>query len=333
MRILSYLLCAACAGTLASCYHEIDLDKYRQEGGSDLLTLNSLVSPDSTVKVAATRPYFFSDEHNKRDVVKGLDIRLTVNGKDCGTMVFDPERQLYVSDVKSKSGDKIELSTFYRDSEVTASDVVPHAPRIESITAERQGPVHVYYDNDFIITYRITFDERPGEGDYYFLQWDMVRRLYGDPHPQGLTMGTRDFTYEFVFNKLAEEIHGTLPGWEPYSPEGLPFSDKGIDGKKHTLVLKEVIQGIERVDSRTAMERRFFLYSISKPYYDYLVSMLINCTDDKGLEGGLIDLGIADPVKVYSNIRGGLGILGSYAMAPADTIDVISLTGPFPDNY
>lgn len=25
--------------------------------------------------------------------------------------------------------------------------------------------------------------------------------------------------------------------------------------------------------------------------------------------------------------------LGSYAMAPADTIDVISLTGPFPDNY
>ena len=47
------------------------------------------------------------------------------------------------------------------------------------------------------------------------------------------------------------------------------------------------------------MKRGFRLYAISKAYYDYLVSVLINQTGDKGLQGGMIDLGIADPVKVF----------------------------------
>lgn len=36
---------------LISCYHEVDMDSYRDEDGENLLTLNSLVTPDSTVQV------------------------------------------------------------------------------------------------------------------------------------------------------------------------------------------------------------------------------------------------------------------------------------------
>ncbi len=43
----------------------------------------------------------------------------------------------------------------------------------------------------------------------------------------------------------------------------------------------------------------------------------------------MIDLGIADPVKVYSNISGGVGILGCYTTAESE-IDALKIVGPFP---
>ena len=94
---------------------------------------------------------------------------------------------------------------------------------------------------------------------------------------------------------LADEIRSTLPGWEPYSPYGLPLSD----------------------------------FTISKHYYDYLISVLINDTDDRGLQGGMIDLGMADPVKIHSNISGGVGILGCYTTSTKE-FDVLEIVGKFP---
>lgn len=78
------------------------------------------------------------------------------------------------------------------------------------------------------------------------------------------------------------------------------------------------------------MKRRFQLFTISKPYYDYLVSVLCNQANDKGLQGGVIDLGIAEPVKVYSNINNGVGIFGCYDTDIAE-IDVMRIDGSFPE--
>ena len=56
---------------------------------------------------------------------------------------------------------------------------------------------------------------------------------------------------------------------------------------------------------------------------------IINRTDDKGIQGGLFDLGLADPVKIFSNVDGGVGIVGCYT-SDSQTIDVIKEIGPFP---
>ena len=172
---------------LISCYHEVDMDSYRDEDGENLLTLNSLVTPDSTVQVMATRTYFFSDIHNDRTYVKGLDIDIIVNSEKKEGMTY--------------------------------------------VTVSRQGPVSIYTNSDFVFTYRVTFTDPIGDGDYYFLQWDAV-----DPR-KDIMMGERDFTHELVFQQLANQVHATLPGWEPYSPYGLPFSDKGIDGERYTTTI------------------------------------------------------------------------------------------------
>ena len=314
------------ASIFTSCYHEVDLSDYKDEDGKNLLTLNSIVCPDSVVAVSATRTYFFSDTHNERNFVKGLKMSLCINGEEKELMSYDNSRNLYVSVSKANEGDEIGISTTFENKEVKTADIIPYKCELSDITVERRGPVAIYSNCDFVFTYRLTFTDNPDEENYYFLQWDEVDR------GKDVAMGERDFTHELVFQKLADQIHGTLPGWTPYSPYGLPFSDKDINGTKHTLVLEEIVQAANGSPAwkKTQMKRNFKLYSISKPYYDYLVSVLVNQTNDKGIQGGMIDLGIADPVKVYSNIIGGIGILGCYTKSESE-IDVIKITGSFPE--
>ncbi len=82
---------------LSSCYHEIDLDKYRDEAGKDILALNSIITPDSVIAVSATQTYFFSDKHRESISVPDLDIQLSINGDNVGLLEYDPSRQLYMS--------------------------------------------------------------------------------------------------------------------------------------------------------------------------------------------------------------------------------------------
>lgn len=161
---------------LISCYHEVDLDEYRDKDGENILTINSLVCPDSSLQVSATKTYFFSDIHNDRTYVKDLDISVKVNEVGRGILEYDKTRNLYISDIKIQSGDRITISTEYSETFVSASDIMPDAASIEGVSVERQGPVSIYTNSDFVFTYGITFTDRPDEDNYYFLQWDAVER-------------------------------------------------------------------------------------------------------------------------------------------------------------
>jgi hypothetical protein len=309
---------------LASCYHEIDLDKYKEAEGEDLLTINSIINPDSTVAVSATRTFFFSDVHNEREYVSGLEIELYINSEFKEKMHYNPQTKLYESFTYPAQEDQVTLNTEFKNQEIEASDILPKSVEIESIEAGRQGPMAIYTASDYLFTYRITFTDDPDEENFYFLQYDSENEMYD------VFMGERDFTYEFVFQQLAKQVNASLPGWEPYSPNGLPFSDRGIEGKTYTLVVKEIVQGVSRLPDYKQMNREFKLYAISKSYYNYLVSLLCNSSDDDGIHGGMIDLGIAEPQKVYSNIEGGIGILGSYALCKK-VVDMFDFTGTFPE--
>ncbi len=323
--IYSILFCAAISVLASGCYQDIDLDRYKGQNGEHLLTINSIVNPDSTVAVAATKTYFFSDVHNERDYVNGLDIQVLINGESRGSMIFDDKTGMYRSEVRPKVGDVVELSALYGDSAISCRDVIPATVRIESVKVGRRGPVAVYTDRDYIFTYEITFTDPVDEDNYYFLHYDTA------DFRQGVSMGERDYTYEFVFQQLANRVNSNIPGWEPYSPYGLPFTDRGIEGQTHTLIVRETVQGANGRDltKYTRMDRRFKLFSISKDYYQYLLSVLYNDSDSEGLHGGMIDLGISEPVKYFSNIKGGVGIFAAYSLDQTD-VDVMSIVGRFP---
>lgn len=178
MHLRKYILATLLIFVLASCYREQDLDRYRNDELSNMLTLNSLVSADSTVQVAATKPYFFSDVHKGRTFVTDLDIAVSINGEEKEHMTYDANRHLYVSNTKVIPGESVTVSTRYRDKTVKATDVMPEPVVIEGITVSRQGPMQIYTDADCVVYYNLTFTDKPGDS-YYFLQWDNADGLRG----------------------------------------------------------------------------------------------------------------------------------------------------------
>ena len=313
-HIRMFIIAATAMPLAVSCYSDISLDDYRDDEGSQLLVINAMVNPDSTICAMATRPYFFSDLHKGRTYVPDLDMHLYVGGRDMGTMTYDAAQHRYTSDIKPQPGDEVRIETHFNGREVSCTDTVPRPVRMERIEAECQGPLTIYWSNDYIYTYRITFNDPAGEDNYYFLSWKDKWVSY-DETPS-LDIGERKYSDEFVFQQLALSIHDVMPGWEPYLPAGLPFSDKGIDGTEHTLLLREIIQssGGNRLEYCPEMWREFNLYTISKAYYDYLVGVICSRTDldDNLLGNGLVDIGAAEPVAIPSNVIGGTGILGCY---------------------
>ena len=314
---------------LTSCYQEINLDKYKGANGEKLLVLNSIINPDSTISAVASKTFFYTDPYKEREYVTNLEIELFINGEEKGLLNFNADINHYESDYKPGERDIIELKTIYNEESIGCIDTVPKKVKIESVKVSRQGPMSIYTSNDYYITYEITFTDPIDEDNFYFLQYEDSGRFVSG----NLSFGVRDFTYEYVFQQLARKIGAIIPAWEPYSSEGLPFSDYGIEGKTHTLIVKEIIQGgmgvMFPLSGYTHMHRKISLYSISESYYNYLVSRLYNESYDSDLHGGMIDLGFTEPLKTYSNINGGVGIFASYCVDEKD-IDVMEYTGPFP---
>lgn len=302
---------------LPSCYKEIDLRDYYNQETENILVLNSLINPDSVIKVSATRLFFFAGNYKEPDYVKDLEIELWVNNKSKGNLFFNSMNNLYESTLYPNEGDSITIRTNYKGNEVTSTDVVPYKVTIDTIQTKVEGPMRISTDHDYMVTYQLTFKDQPKEQNFYFLHYDAV-----ESDPYSYYMGERVYKDEFVFQQLARQVNDKISGWEPYSPTGLPFSDRGIDGKTYTLTVKEILsgnygggyQGEFGTRDKGPMKRKIVLYAISKSYYNYLISILSNNSDNAGLHGGLIDLGLVEPFKIYSNIKGGTGVLAGYVL-------------------
>ncbi|MDE5647047.1 MAG: DUF4249 domain-containing protein [Muribaculaceae bacterium] len=101
-----------------------------------------------------------------------------------------------------------------------------------------------------------------------------------------------------------------------------------MSGERYTITVNEILQtpwigGVER------LPRKVKLYSISKSYFEYMVSVLSMDLDESALKGNLLSLGLMEPTKIYSNIEGGAGLMGSYNLSTAE-VDLLEQTGGWP---
>ena len=306
------------------CEQDLDLDKYKKQNIEQMLVVNSILNPDSVMGVSVTHPYFFSDTHVSFSPVECLDIQINGDDGRCEQLIYDEKTGLYLSKYKPVAGEILNLRVENSlGMTVHSRDTIPHKIVIDHVELTGEGPMHIYWDNDYLFTYKITFRDPQYDNNYYFLA------IEDDAHIGEFSqMGEMDYTFDFVFQELANIINQDIQGWRPDGVFGYPFSDKGIDGKKYTITVKEVLQQ-PPVGLIKSLPRKIKLYSISKSYFNYMVCVLSADYDESALKGNILSLGLLEPVKIYSNIEGGAGLMGSYNLTTM-RVDLLEELGGWP---
>lgn len=319
-----YTIAALLTFLFSGCEKHFNLDKYRNPEIEKMLVVNSILCPDSVIGVSVTRPYFFSSSHMSFASVKSLDVSVSRAGIERETLVYDECSGLYISGHRPSEGEILKLEIRDGSDIVVSCDTIPYKVEIEKVEATVEGPMHIYWDNDYLFTYQITFQDPSQEDNYYFLA------IEDNPIIDTFqVMGQVDYTADYVFQVLANMINRYIQGWKPEGVLGYPFCDKGIDGMRYTLTVNEILQSpwVERIDK---MPRKVALYSISKAYFEYMVSVLSMDYDESALQGSLLSLGLLEPERIFSNIKGGAGLMGSYNLSVRD-VDLLELAGGWPE--
>jgi len=298
--IMTVLVCG-------SCYQDIDMEKYR---GEEYTVLNCIANSDTVVMADVSRSWFFTDNRQPEDVT-GLDIELYVNGERKGTMEYDGA--LYRSDVRPQPGDMLTVKTVVDGKELSAADRMPAKTAIEGVDISYRSVPNgggnaaftpsggiITYDTDDEYTYRIRLKNNEGEKRYYFVSIAVTDGRQ--------SLGTLDYSLDPVFQLTSERINKTLTNIKIEGQLGLPFSNEGISGDEFSVTVKETISPMSYYGDEWG-GRVVSLYSISEAYYRYVISLLAN-DSESSWQGSLADIGVAEPVKIFSNVTGGIGIMG-----------------------
>lgn len=302
------VLCAV----LTSCYSEIEFDDLMPQ---PVPVINAIASPDTVVIASISRTY--TENEDVTDLyLKDADVELTVNGSYSEKMQmveFDtvdgfthsPRHVVaYVSNYRPQPGDRIELSAATIYGEARSSDVVPSPVEIKGVEMDVVHNAYSHYSYD--VTYHVKFHDPAGVKNYYLVNMSSSDYSYQN----GVYLDYIDPLFEMQNQDITDigSENSLRNGW------GWTFSDETIDGLDYSLSLRETgvsLSGSGGGYYGESSNRTVRLYSVSENYYKYLRSVL---KDEQRDESAIGDIGILEPVVIYSNIEGGTGIFGSACM-------------------
>ncbi len=290
---------------------EKDINLKLGEGGGNLV-LFSFLTADSVFSVHLSRSVSHSSIDDLERVYDGY-IRVFKNGEKIDYFSY-PFSDLWAKRelIKINEGDVFQIEAGDDDGNlVTGSVLVPNAVNIEKIdttrrlTADESGVMRYYIDCNISIIdpalgddyYQLLLSEevwdKNGTGEKYSSQ--LVNFIKDDPvfyirDQEGSLMGGIDFLGTFsdqMFNGLEYHLHVRIP---------VTYVEKPATGQKRRLT--------------------FLLLSQSHDYFDYLRSRVVAEYN--------YELPIVDPIKIHSNVTGGLGIVGAISLST----DSLVFVGP-----
>ncbi len=308
---------------ISGCEQDLNLNDYKTPSVEKMLVVNSIINPDSLIGVSVTHPYFFSDKHLSFTPVTNLDVQLSGNDGEWINMSYQKESKLYTANIKPIEGKQYSIKVADSSNTAYSCDTIPFKVEIKDVKATGEGPIPIYWSNDYRFTYKITFQDTPGINNFYFLAVEDDALSY-----EMSQMGQMDYTADYVFQVLANTINNDIQGWQPDGVFGYPFSDKGIDGERYTLTVIETLQS-PWIGMIKKLPRKIKLYSISRSYFEYMISVLSMDYEESAFKGNLLSLGLIEPQKIYSNITGGAGLFGSYNLDTVN-VDLLELTNGWP---
>lgn len=308
MKPLFYVLLVAVG--LVSCYRRIDLDDYRT---TPKLVINSIVSPDTVIMATVAHTWFYPDAPSDVSLPEAR-VELYLNDRYIETLswktVRHPDRPdlsyaLFCSNTVPVEGDTVRLvASTPALGQATATDVIPKKASIDRVTYTIRKEHGIYQGMEFDydeIDYEITFDEYPTPGNYYLLR---ITRVMSTPY--GTTYNAIEADYlDPVFKEQDAILDGSLSFDGLEKRGGALFTDQHINGQTYTLQVREIATNLQDNELRVIS-----LYALSESYFLYLLSL--QRVAGSTLDGALGDIGLAEPLRVYSNVTGGTGILGGF---------------------
>ena len=291
---------------LTSCYRKIDLDEYRT---TPKMVINSVVSPDTVVMASITRTWFYPDKKPYVNLPHA-HVELYINNQYIETMQWktlnnprnpDQPDTLFLSNTIPAEGDRIKIVASTPEyGTVTAEDIIPKKVAIKnaSHTIKKgngvyQGTISDYFE----IYYGVTFDEFPEKNNYYLAKITQIKTGY-----YGYYETEIDYI-DPVFKEQDAILDESMAFNGLEKRGGALFTDQSINGQTYTLQIKETTAELDETEQRIIS-----IYSLSESYFLYLLSL--QKIAGSTLEGGLGNIGLAEPLLVYSNVEGGTGILG-----------------------
>lgn len=349
MKYNIYFWLAAFTLLTFSCTKEIDLEHLRPESR---LVLNSLITAGDSVKVRLTRTWFYT-EISPDVTVRNADIKLYVNGVFKEKMVWKAYEKA-TNSYNDIFDDNVKIKGYYissyRPVKGDSIKITVEANGFEGISAETHLPVHTYLkdfkakesereDNGFTYKstdFEVTIKDDPDKKDFYLIDFEQgyPESVFVDENMHEmeytgkyLWMGySPDYSTEPLFTSHLSALDKIL-GYDWISGEyGRAFSDDLINGKEYTIKLKSdnySYMTSPNPDSAPPLYYRVNLYTITEEYYRY-IKAIIEIKDGGGLDSHLSDVGLAEPVRIFSNVKGGVGILGS-AVRDSVTVSISPL--------
>ena len=327
MKRFSILFLLPLLGFLLSCETEIPFNGAVTE---PVLVVNCVACTDSALQVNVSASRFFLSSEVDFPAISNATVALYVNGAFSENLTSIGQGQ-YQSTYIPSEGDVVRLNVsangynpvwaettfptavagFQIDSTITKTDTVPL--QNDYLNGHGGIPPIVLDSNvttfSYIHKYKIRFTNPAGEHNYFRL---VVRQM---DTKDGVYYGNsylNDFS-DIVFGTKKENLSGivTTSNRDHYNV----FSDDLIDGVSHTIDFSYTQTYTLYADttlfkdsvSNMDWSLTIDLQAISKSYYLYLRSL-------KAL--GSSDGFMSEPVQIYTNINGGLGIFGTRTIHP-----------------
>ena len=314
---------------LSACVEEINLDELRPD---PTLVVNCVAVTGEPLKVYVSRTWFVTESRPDMPLDE-VEVDLYVNDRPKEGLTLHEDDlfntpDYFVSDYLPAAGDRICVE-------------VSH-PELGEASAETEMPERAWFvdadvrlvdmDNSQSAIYEVTFRNDASRSDYYLLGLDegipvfdaVAKRYTGEYDWTSLSF---DYATDPVIAGSFTALDYLFGADGLWASGGVVFSDELIDGEEYTLRLRQDyyhdtgypikvvpdsvrFSEVPEEDYTPIPPRhlRVHLYTLSADYYNYLKATQEESSSS--VMGGLVDVGLAEAVRVYSNIEGGIGILG-----------------------
>jgi hypothetical protein len=291
-----------------------------------VLVVECMACCDSTVEAIVSGSLFFLNAQNEFPEITNATVHLLVNGYAVETLNHAGYGH-YLGTYRPHEGDTLQLQVSAPGyPSVNTETVVPYRTQLLSIdttvtqTAVKPliftswgvpTPDTVGTTFSLLHHFEIRFTNTPGKEEYYRLVVEVYNNastyLWSGDSPTYLT----DFN-DLVFGTEKGSSGGGLSEETDRNPYNV-FDDNLIDGKFHTLRFdyqqdfNHYFSSMGYVDSTYTPRIVVDLQAISRSYYLYLKTL-----DTYRHSDGIV----TEKTQIYSNIVGGLGIMGTRTRQP-----------------